>query len=144
MGYLMELLTEYIMFIHGLWSNDKMAYKANVLIKGIRIPHLVKYENTLDESTEKTTTFDEDLLDENETDRKFSISGVRASQMSKKELAELTANVPGGYPITIEDADSGDITNYTGTRRTSLKDGKEGKKRATFDLEFEAQNVEFP
>lgn len=133
------------MFILGVWNKgDKMAAKANVIINGTRIPHLVKYENTLDESTEKTTTFDEDLLDENETDRKFSVSGVRTKEMSKKELAEITKNVPGGYPVVIEDVDTGDITNYTGVRRTSFKDGKEGKKRATIDLEFEAQTVDFP
>lgn len=120
-----------------------MAVKANVMIKGVRIPHLVKYENTLDESTEKTTTFDGDLLDENETDRKFSISGVRSNEMSKKELIGLTANVEGGYPVVVEDVATGDITNYTGVRRTSFKDGKEGKKRTTFDLEFEAENVDF-
>ncbi|WP_225369234.1 hypothetical protein [Methanobrevibacter arboriphilus] len=34
----------------------------------------------------KTTTFDGDLLDENETDRKFSISGVRTKEMSKKRI----------------------------------------------------------
>lgn len=119
-----------------------MAVKANVMIKGVRIPHLVKYENTLDESTEKTTTFDGDLLDENETDRKFSISGVRSNEMSKKELADLTSNVEGGYPIVVEDV-AGDITSYTGVRRTSLKDSKEGKKRTTFDLEFEAETVDF-
>ncbi|OQD58700.1 hypothetical protein MBBAR_10c00410 [Methanobrevibacter arboriphilus JCM 13429 = DSM 1125] len=118
-----------------------MAVKANVMIKGNRIPHLVKYENTLDESSEKTTTFDGDLLDENETDRKFSISGVRTKEMSKKELMDVTANVPGGYPVTVEDVDTGDITDYTGVRRTSIKDGKEGRKRATIDVEFEAETV---
>ncbi len=34
-----------------------MAVKANVMIKGNRIPHLVKYENTLDESSEKNNNF---------------------------------------------------------------------------------------
>lgn len=117
---------------------------ADVTINGIRIPHLVKYENDHSEGTEKTVTFDEVLVDETDEDIKFSISGVRVDRpeiLTEAQVFNLTSNTdhPDGHQIIVIDGNT--KHTYNRAKRTSFKNARDGKNRPTRDLEFEAPEI---
>jgi len=119
-----------------------MATLADVYIDGERIPHLVKHDIEKSESTEKTITYDEVLVDETDETNKFSLSGIRVDRpdvLSEAQLFNMTSNVPNGRQIIVIKGNT--KYTYDGAKRNSFKASQDGKKRPTRDMEFEATNL---
>lgn len=117
----------------------------DITIGDKRIPHLVKHEISEDEDSGVTETYDGDIPEEGSITRKFSLSGIIVTgdngMLTEEELYNLTANVAGGLPIVCIDHQIKTKYSYTGAMRKSWKNSRDGKKRPTRDLEFEATSL---
>ncbi|KZX16648.1 hypothetical protein MBCUT_06860 [Methanobrevibacter cuticularis] len=110
-----------------------------------RIPHLVKHETSEDEDSGVTETYDEDIPEEGSIKRGLSTSGIIVAgdgYPTETELRAMTSNVPGGYQLVAIDHQIKTKYTYGGVMRTSWKNGRDGKKRPTRDLEFSATSLE--
>lgn len=115
---------------------------ADVTVDGVRIPHLVKHDIEQTEDSESTLTYDEKLVDETDETNKFTLAGVRVDRediLTEAQLKRMTDNVPGGRQIVVIDGNT--KYTYDGSKRLSFKAARDGKKRPTRDMEFEAATL---
>lgn len=108
----------------------------------MRFPHLTKHDIDQSTDTEKTETYDEDLVDESGETRKFSLSGIRVDRpdvLSEAKLYNGTNKLQEGTLLIAIDGNT--KYTYSNPKRTSFKASRDGKKRPTRDLEFEATGL---
>ena len=114
----------------------------DVMINGVRIPHLVKHEVSEDEDAGKTETYDCDIPEEGTITGKFSLSGIivdgYGANLTEAQLKTLTDNRPGGHQIICKDYQIKTMYTYNSAMRKSWKNSRDGKKRPTRDLVFES------